>query len=45
MKCKGTFDIREMNPITMEFMLYNLSRGLLPCNQTFVNLEISLILP
>ena len=31
----GTFDLWEMNLITMEFMLYNMSRGLFHCNQHF----------
>ena len=33
MEHKGTLDIQEMNPKTMEFMLYILSRDLLPCIQ------------
>ena len=33
MERKGAFDIWEMNPITVEFMLYILLRGLLSCNQ------------
>ena len=30
---RKTFDIQEMKPKTVEFMLYILSRDLLPCNQ------------
>ena len=33
MEHKGNFDIREMNHKTMEFMLYVLSKDLLPCNE------------
>ena len=33
MKCQGTFDIQKINPITMEFMLLILLRGILPYNQ------------
>ena len=33
MESKGTFGIQKLSLITMEFMLYILSRGLLTCNQ------------
>ena len=33
MECKGTFNIKKINFIVVEFMLYILSRGLLSCNQ------------
>ena len=33
MECKGTFDYLNIHPITMEIVLYILSRDLLPCNQ------------
>ena len=33
MECKGAIDIQKINLVTMEFMLYILSRDLLSCNQ------------
>lgn len=33
MEYKGTFDTQKVNPTTMEFILFILSRGLLPYNQ------------
>ena len=33
MEWKGTFNIKKINPIIMEFMLYILLRGLLSCNK------------
>lgn len=34
MEHKGTFNIQELNPKTMEFMLYVLSKDLIPCKST-----------
>ena len=41
LECKGQFDIQEMHPITMDFILYILSRGISVNNMTFVDLGIS----
>jgi hypothetical protein len=44
MEHKGTFDIQEMNPTTMEFMLYVLSKDLLSCNEHDLSMSRNKIL-
>ena len=39
---KGNLTFKILNPITAEFMLYILSKDLLPCNSSFIDLEINL---